>query len=157
MSAKPRGSITQYGYRRIRCKDRRLRFEHVLVWEEHFGPVPRGFEIHHVNEDKLDNRIENLRIVSRLEHKRIHGGCIFVDGVWWKPCGRCGVRKPVTDYYKKRDGIHSICRTCTIRLATMYKRLRRQRKAEVSAVEAPNELRRTQTSGGQSMTESVAQ
>ena len=38
----PRGSVTEYGYRRIVMKDRRQRFEHVLVWEAHDGPVPDG-------------------------------------------------------------------------------------------------------------------
>jgi len=28
--------------------------------------------VHHINEDKLDNRIENLKIVSRSEHNKIH-------------------------------------------------------------------------------------
>jgi len=38
----PKGSVTKFGYRRIKQKDRRSRFEHVLVWERHHGPVPPG-------------------------------------------------------------------------------------------------------------------
>ena len=28
--------------------------------------------VHHINNDKLDNRIKNLKIVSRTEHNKIH-------------------------------------------------------------------------------------
>jgi len=40
----PKGSVTPFGYRRLKTKDRRQKFEHVLVWEQHHGPVPPGKE-----------------------------------------------------------------------------------------------------------------
>jgi hypothetical protein len=131
-------NVTPKGYRRVRDpRQRRLRFEHVLVWEQHHGmPLPPGLEIHHVNEDKLDNRIENLRAVTRLEHKRLHSGCELRDGQWWKPCRDCGVMKPVdTEYYRRQGGpISSICRGCTITRAIESKRLRKLRAR--AAIEA---------------------
>ena len=130
----PKGSVTKFGYRRIMQKDRRARFEHVLVWERHHGPVPPGRELHHINEDKLDNRIENLQLVTRLEHKRIHSGCILRDGVWWKRCRLCRTYKPVSDYYQYpgRNGVMGLCKPCCIRSAVEYKRKRRERKTAVT-------------------------
>lgn len=41
--------------------------------EEHIGRKLLYTEIvHHINKDRLDNRLENLQIVSRAEHNRIH-------------------------------------------------------------------------------------
>ena len=45
---------------------------HRLVWEENYGKIPEGMVIHHINENKTDNRLSNLKLVSQKEHKRLH-------------------------------------------------------------------------------------
>lgn len=49
-------------------------YEHRLVMAEHIGkPLPLGSVVHHEDENKTHNDIENLRLLkNRSEHNRIH-------------------------------------------------------------------------------------
>jgi len=47
--------------------------EHNLVWIKHNEcPIPKGWIIHHINQNKLDNRIENLVCIQRGYHMTLH-------------------------------------------------------------------------------------
>lgn len=63
--------IKQYGHHR--SNKRGYVFEHILVWEKANNRlVPRGFVIHHINNLRDDNRIENLQFMTANEHNYIN-------------------------------------------------------------------------------------
>ena len=41
---------------------------HRLVWEAFNGPIPDGMQVNHINEDKTDNRLCNLNLMSPKEN-----------------------------------------------------------------------------------------
>lgn len=87
--------IDAYGYQRVSINGK-PHAVHRLVWRLHNGAIPKGYEIHHRNEDKLDNRIENLELVSKVEHRKRHAGIALNDaGVLVKKCSTCSEVKPL--------------------------------------------------------------
>lgn len=60
-------------YRQIKTPDGRRMLEHRWVMEQHIGrKLLRSEQVHHINHDRLDNRIENLELVSSYEHGLRH-------------------------------------------------------------------------------------
>ena len=45
---------------------------HRAAWVYYHGPIPEKHVIHHVNGDKLDNSVENLELMTRNEHTKLH-------------------------------------------------------------------------------------
>lgn len=50
---------------------------HRKIWIQVNGPIPvdaqgRTFEIHHINGDHFDNRLENLQCLSIMDHYKVH-------------------------------------------------------------------------------------
>jgi hypothetical protein len=57
-----------HGYYELTTGNRTLM--HRYVWEKERGEIPDGWDIHHLNEMKSDNRIENLECLPKSEHTR---------------------------------------------------------------------------------------
>lgn len=43
---------------------------HRIAWEMTYGEIPEGYEIDHINHIRSDNRLCNLRLVSKSENQR---------------------------------------------------------------------------------------
>ena len=41
---------------------------HRYVWEFHNGKIPDGYDVHHIDENKANNSIENLECLPKYEH-----------------------------------------------------------------------------------------
>lgn len=88
------GALCPTGYLRVSIR-KRLIYAHQIVWEMHNGPAPKGLVIDHINHNKLDNRIENLRLVTyrsnsqnmALRPTNTSGVC----GVCWSKANNCWV------------------------------------------------------------------
>ncbi len=47
---------------------------HRLIWEAFNGSIPSGMEIDHIDRNPSNNRIDNLRIATRLQNSRNNSG-----------------------------------------------------------------------------------
>ena len=67
------GTCSHLGYVRVRGRDGIKRELHREVMEQHLCRKLLSSEIvHHIDEDRTNNSIDNLRLVSRREHNLIH-------------------------------------------------------------------------------------
>ena len=77
---KPGGSVGSNGYVKIRvgkghplADPNGYAYEHLVVWVSAGNPrPPKGWILHHKNEDRTDNRYDNLMLIRRGEHNRLH-------------------------------------------------------------------------------------
>lgn len=79
------GCVNTAGYLVIRIK-KTLHYAHRLAWFLHYGTWPER-EIDHINRDKSDNRISNLRLATSTQNKvncgmRSHNTSGY-KGVFW--------------------------------------------------------------------------
>lgn len=45
---------------------------HVYVWEKYNGTVPKGYQVHHIDENKKNNEINNLEALTAYQHQHLH-------------------------------------------------------------------------------------
>ncbi len=62
---------------------------HVLAWIYHYGEIPHGMEIDHIDHNRNNNRLENLRLVSRHQNNgnaglSLHNSSGYKGVSWFK-------------------------------------------------------------------------
>ena len=88
--------------------------EHRLVYEEYYKCcLLKWGHIHHINEIKDDNRIENLILLSNSQHRKLHGKIDMTDRI----CLLCKstktffkINKKYFVWYKFQHGF--VCANC---------------------------------------------
>ena len=77
---------TSEGYA-ARHKENCVIYMHREIYEKYIGMLIEGLEIDHINGNRLDNRIENLRLVNRTQNnvnsKKRKNGTSKYKGVYW--------------------------------------------------------------------------
>lgn len=63
-------------------------FIHRDVWQYYIGEIPTGYEIHHVDENKANNTIDNLQCLTKKQHSKIHHEKMPVAEYVCEVCGK---------------------------------------------------------------------
>jgi hypothetical protein len=80
------GGIDSFGYLIVRFDNQAYK-AHRLVWIWHFGEIPEGLQIDHIDRNKSNNSLENLRVVPMSVNMRnrpiFRNNTSGVEGVHW--------------------------------------------------------------------------
>jgi hypothetical protein len=63
-------TVGNHGYYRCTTGDRHLL--HRRMWEDANGPIPEGWDIHHLDENKLHNSVDNFECLPKADHTRLY-------------------------------------------------------------------------------------
>lgn len=106
-------------YRKVTV-DHGQRPEHIIIAERALGrALPSGVEVHHFDENGLNNANSNLVICeNRAYHAVLHARQRVVaacgDPNIHRICMKCGI-KPKSEFYRSRtryEGLHQECKSC---------------------------------------------
>lgn len=91
-------------------------FLHRKIYEDNYGPIPKGYHVHHIDNNPDNNSIENLQALPPKEHNRITQAEYWGNEEWAeKQRARfCSEewRKKMSDNQKKMKKKQFNCELC---------------------------------------------
>ena len=98
-----------------------MRLAHHVIWEAANGPIPKGYEIHHIDHDKSNNDLDNLLCLSKSDHQKTHSPHFAkLNGHWVRICKFCRT----VDGPKTRP----VCDPCRARMAKIERRNKNEKE-----------------------------
>lgn len=78
---------------------------HRYVWEFYNGPIPAGYEVHHIDFDRSNNTIENLQLLTCAEHRKLHAELLSEDKrEWYRNNLEINARPKAIEWHKSAEG-----------------------------------------------------
>lgn len=120
------GNINHSGYVEGRFEHGKREYEHVRIAELALGhSLPKGACVHHVNENRSDNRPENLVICpDDSYHKLLHRRMTALAACGnpnWRKCPQCQTWDDPKNFH--RQNTHAECLSRAARIAYQRKKM----------------------------------
>ena len=66
-------TLSGNGYYRATIRDKYISL-HRYKYQKEIGKIPDDWDVHHIDMDKQNNKIENLQALPKADHTRLHHG-----------------------------------------------------------------------------------
>ena len=78
---------------------------HRYVWEFYNCKIPKGYEVHHIDGNKANNSIDNLKLVSAHDHRMMHSELLTDDEREWRRNNlNMNARPKAIEWHKSDEG-----------------------------------------------------
>lgn len=103
------------GYPSIWINNKTIKL-HVYIWEKKNGNKPKGYQLHHKDNNKKNYSLDNLELVTQSDHFKLHHRWVRENGKWiTKPCKSCKQFLPLGNFYPRKGMTPSnICKKCSL-------------------------------------------
>jgi len=93
-----------------------------FLYEQEYGEIERGYEVHHKDGNKCNDDLSNLKLISISEHRKmVHGSSRkVIDGIVYKQCFSCKEYFPENSYKHR-----AYCKPCYAEYMREYRKNRK--------------------------------